>query len=404
MPVLAPLQVAIFRHPDDRDTVPFEQAIVRAYRGGAEAGGYLATGDDLGIQTGLFSTAPLLPAAQFMDGFGHTLVVVLVDRALIDKGGAALWDWLAACRQTLDASNGRHALLMISMEERQVREVIALRPVFKSLQMSAVYHYGEQAVRPALLALRAVHECRVLLARALPHTAVMGQPSGYLRLFISHTKEDGLPLAHSLKHIVDSTPWLKGFYDADDLPTGGNWQHDLERAAASSLMVMLRTEAYDDRPWCQNEVWWADEYATPAVVVDARTGLNFRGATLPLERLPVVRIPDGNLFRVLFLALREGLRYLHFMRRVEGMKTAGELPQPVELRVFSFAPGMSALLRAARSLVAANPPTGTKCIILYPDPPLRTGVYEAAAALVATHAPAGARLLTPNTIATLANP
>jgi len=37
-------------------------------------------------------------------------------------------------------------------------------------------------------------------------------------------------------------------------------------------------------------------------------------------------------------------------------------------------------------------------MILYPDPTLRAGVYEAALALMAMHAP-GARLVTPDTLA-----
>src|SRR5258705_12795777 len=103
---------------------------------------------------------------------------------------------------------------------------------------------------------------------------------------------------------------------------------------------MLRTDEYDNRHWCQQEVLWADEYATPAVLVDARTGLNHPAGVLRFDRVPTVRIPDGNLVRILFLALREGLRFLHFIRRVERMKQRGRLPSPVELRVFSFHPSI----------------------------------------------------------------
>jgi hypothetical protein len=81
------------------------------------------------------------------------------------------------------------------------------------------------------------------------------------------------------------------------------------------------------------------------------------------------------------------------------MKTNGTLPKPLELRVFSFPPSMSALLRACRSLTDSSEPTTTPRLILYPDPPLRAGLYEAAQALVSTYAPAGARLATPNTLA-----
>jgi hypothetical protein len=86
------------------------------------------------------------------------------------------------------------------------------------------------------------------------------------------------------------------------------------------------------------------------VLVEARTALKHPSGVLPFDRIPTVRIPDGNLIRVLFLALREGLRFLHFMRRVEQMKESGDLPSSVELRVFSYPPSMSALLGTCRLL------------------------------------------------------
>jgi hypothetical protein len=146
-------------------------------------------------------------------------------------------------------------------------------------------------------------------------------------------------------------------------------------------------------------VLWADEYATPAVLVEARTRLDHPAGALPFDRVPTVRIPDGNLLRILFLALREGLRFLLFIRRVEQMKQNGDLPAGAELRVFSFAPSMSALLRACRVLTDSKAPSATPHLILYPDPPLRAGNYEAALALVQMYAPSGTRLVTPNTLA-----
>jgi hypothetical protein len=400
MPSTAPLQLLLFRHLDDAEALPYEEAIVRAFQGGKEAGGYLATGDDLGIQLEVFSGAPRLErsAVETLDSFCHTYIIVLIDRALLDKGGDALWDWLSDCWKHTDGSNGRHAMLVVPMDERIGHEFSSKRPSLGTLQLWQCHELGERAIRPAMLALRVLHECRVLLASALSLPVSSGCPPGFMRLFISHAKIDGLPLAHALKHQIEALKWLEDFYDADDLPAGSNWRKELEKGVGSSLIVMLRTEVYDSRYWCQQEVLWADEYATPAVLVDARTGLQHPAGFLPLDRVPTVRIPDGNLVRVLFLALREGLRFLHFMRRVEEMKRCGDLPNPVELRVFSFAPSMPALLRACRSLGASTEPATTPRLILYPDPPLRAGVFEAALALVNVCAPA-ARLVTPNTLA-----
>ena len=284
MPTAAPLQILLFRHTDDADVLPYQKAILRAFQGGEEAGNYLATGDDLGIQLEIFSTAPALAPAATLDAFGHTVTVVFIDRALLDKGGDPIWDWLAECWTLTRASNGRHAMLAIAMDERTGRLYSGKRPSLASHQLLQVHDLGESAIRPAMLALRVLHECRVRLAEGLPK--VPGQTSGHLRLFISHAKIDGLPLALALKHQIDTVSWLKAFYDAADLPSGCDWQKELERGVGSSLIVMLRTEVYEGRYWCKQEVLWADEYATPAVLVEARTGLDHPAGALPVRSCP----------------------------------------------------------------------------------------------------------------------
>jgi hypothetical protein len=396
MAASAPLQILLFRHAQDESSAPFEEAVVRAFQGGKDVGGYVATGEDLGVQLKVFSDAPSDPAAEVLDSFCHTLTLVLADTALVHRDRQALHDWLAACWARSDASRGRHRMIVIPMEERIGAQFSSL-PGLETLQTRPVQTLGEYAIRPAMVGLLALHEARVLLAEGLGQRDTSGQPAGRLRLFISHAKIDGLPLAQALQHQIKSIGWLSSFYDAEDLPPGCNWQQELERGVGSSLIVILRTEIYDSRHWCQMEVRWADEYAAPAVLVEARTGLNHPAAALPFGRAPTVRIPDGNLLRVLFLALREGLKFLLFERMVEEMKRTKALPDGIELRVFCFPPSMRALLKACQSLASsASPPTAQR-IILYPDPPLGTGDYEAAQALVAAQAP-GVQLVTPKTL------
>jgi hypothetical protein len=69
---------------------------VRAFQGGKDAGGYLATGEDLQIQLRVFSGTPPRSAAQLLEGFDHTLTLVLIDAEFL-RDNAALWDWLGYC-------------------------------------------------------------------------------------------------------------------------------------------------------------------------------------------------------------------------------------------------------------------------------------------------------------------
>jgi hypothetical protein len=163
MPAAAPLQILLFRHPDDAEVSRYENAVVRAFQGGKEAGEYLATGEDLGIQLELFANAPPQAAPATLDAFCHTLVVVFADQALLGKGSAALWDWLLSCWTHTDSSNGRHLMLVVAMDERPGRAFIDKRPGLEALQLLQVHSLGEHAIRPAMLSLRVVHECRVLL-------------------------------------------------------------------------------------------------------------------------------------------------------------------------------------------------------------------------------------------------
>lgn len=383
-----PLRVLLVRHPEDGDVVSFEDAIVGAFQGGKEAGAYVASGEDLDIQLEVFSGRPPDDAPAFLERFCHTLTVVLVDTELLRSGGDNLFEWLAECFDHGVHSDGRHVMLVVSLEERQAEE-FQRRGRLDRCQVAPAHEFGERAIRPGMVALRAVHEARLLLSHGLGRT-------NQLRLFISHAKLDGLPLAHALRHHIRDIHWLTAFYDADDLPPGCDWRRELEKGVGESLIVILRTEIYDTRYWCQQEVRWSDEYATPAVLFEARTGLHHPAGDLPFDRIPTVRIPDGNLMRILHLALREGLKFLLFVRRVEEMKLAGELPGGASLHAFSYQPSMAALLRACRIVVKQPAPR----YLLYPDPVLGTGSYEAARALVHMEAP-GVILATPQTLSAI---
>src|SRR5690349_7007858 len=158
MPAAAPLQILLFRHPDDAEVARYENAIVRAFQGGKEAGEYLATGEDLGIQLEFFADAPPQAPLETLDVFCHTLVVVFADQAFLSKTSTALWDWLVSCWTHTDNSNGRHLMLVVAMDERQGRAFTDKRAELEPLQLLQVHSLGEFAIRPAMLALRILHE------------------------------------------------------------------------------------------------------------------------------------------------------------------------------------------------------------------------------------------------------
>lgn len=113
------------------------------------------------------------PADATLDSFCHTMIIVLVDSQLL-KSEEALWNWLVACSMRVKASDGRHGMLAVALDERTGHAFLNKRREFATLQLLDVYELGERAIRAATLALRLFHQCRLLLASALPTIAITG--------------------------------------------------------------------------------------------------------------------------------------------------------------------------------------------------------------------------------------
>jgi hypothetical protein len=235
---------------------------------------------------------------------------------------------------------------------------------------------GETAVRGAHLGIVVLNEARALLAAA---SATLGPGCCPSSIFISHGKQDGLPLARAIRDHLTAIPHRGGeadyFYDDRNLLLSEDWRQDLEQGVASSLLLIVRTDKYDGRPWCRKEVLIAERHATPTVVVDARVGLSYGASDLGLGDLPTVRVPDGNLIRALHLTLREGLRAAILSRLVAHLMDRGAFPTGESVRVLHRAPTERAIQALADS-IAEGERDGT-FRVFYPDPVLAEGRQEA---------------------------
>jgi hypothetical protein len=331
----------------------------------------------------VFSAAPAANANAWLDQTLHTVVVVLVDQQLF--GDPPLLDWLRAAGRHLQVEPGRHSLIAVPWSDELKARWQGEQETLGRYQSLPWYGLGEDAERTDILILRVLNHLVRVLARA-----VFDAPDWKLRLFLSHAKQDGLYLAQSVRYFIANQGWLEKFYDAEDLEPGWSWEDQLRHGVGRCLVLVLRTDAYDRRFWCRTEVRWAEILGIPVVVVDARSGLLYPACDLPFESAQTVRVPDGNLPRILFAALQTMLQSMLFQRAVRQLRAQARLPVADDaLRVMGVTPGISAIVRACEELGSAAP--GPRFLV-YPDPPLREGVLKAAQALAAT---IDARLVTP---------
>ena len=129
-----------------------------------------------------------------------------------------------------------------------------------------------------------------------------------LKLFISHAKRDGLVVAENLRNSLRSKTKLDSFFDKNDIIEGIDFQKQIKENVKSSLLMVLDSDAYGTRQWCQKEILCAKKYGVPIVVVDMHSDVITR--TFPyMGNVPSVRLNDDNLDSAINLLLRTGLRY-----------------------------------------------------------------------------------------------
>lgn len=376
----APLQVIVCAGEPQGTAREFREALISAFQGGEN--GYLAGADDLGVPIMEFFAEPSKSADDQLAAALHSMMVVLICAKL--TGNAKFMAWIDSCAAAVEQSPGRHRLLLLDLDG-SMESFFASAPQAGWSQALSAAELGERAIRPTKTALVALHRSMDVVSQA---SNLVGDK---MCMFVSHAKLDGQPLALALTTMIKSLPGFEGFYDAQDIPWGADWRRVLESGVRESILIVLRTEIYESRAWCQREMMLADEYASPLIVVDLRNAMIAPPSQLSFDRAPLVRIPDGNLYRVIFMALREGLRARLHVRTVQALVDDRKLDRTA-LRLVVRRPTMNAL----RATCLAAMPT-TELVIVYPDPPMYQGELDAANALVASYS-RNFRLTTPQTL------
>jgi len=329
----------------------------------------------------------LPPPAEQLEKALHTLVVVIVSRDLVaDDPVVSALEKIAAA---IGNSNKRHAMIVLGTSERDLSD-LRNKPqsvALKNPQAWSVEKLGEYPLRPAYAGILALSKAHELLEND-PALPAGSRGAGRARFFISHAKLDGVSLAQSLGYTIDQLGWLGRFYDAKDIQPGDNFQEVLEHGVLGSMLLILRTDIYDLRFWCRQEVMWAEEYDRPALLVDARAELLNRASVLGFTGIPGVRIPDGNLVRVIVEALREWVR-IGILRRRFSAALKSNPGREAETRLLSRSPSLTSLAAAVRDLKNKSVDPQALVRIVHAEPPLETNLQSAAQELIAGSFPQG---------------
>jgi len=236
----------------------------------------------------------------------------------------------------------------------------------------------ERDLRLSFLTLYTLHNAIRLLTSGLGASLTTAP-----KLFFSHAKRDGVPLTTAAGDWLKRVRGFEKYYDTQDLDLGGDLTAQLSSAVASAIVVVFRSDAFDDRYWCQKEVLWAEQNARPVIIVDARWQIEHSPSVINFDSMPGVRIPDGSLVRIFTAALTEALRVELFKIRVQSY-ISGFSSSTVA--IIPRSPSVLALAVACADLRAKGQGQSVP-LIVYPNPSLPQMLLDAANELAEASVP-----------------
>jgi hypothetical protein len=201
-----------------------------------------------------------------------------------------------------------------------------------------------------------------------------------LNVFISHTKRVGAgesdtpELIRLVREIISETR-LRQFFDANDLQPGTDWDSELRTHASTSSLLVLRTDLYATREWCQREMLIAKRNGMPIVTLDCVSVGEERGSFLMdhVPRVPVRRGAAGwekaDVRRGLNLLVDECLK--RELWQVQRQSAAGRPAFAVSWWAPHAPEPVTLLQWIEDSMRTGHLPKGAGVVrVLHPDPPL----------------------------------
>ncbi|MEX1027228.1 MAG: TIR domain-containing protein [Candidatus Paceibacterota bacterium] len=300
-----------------------------------------------------------VPPAIAFDEATHTVVVLLVDDKMVlgrGQGWGSYADALVA-----EAATGAHRVLPIKLSASAFTLSRQLRAA-NFLTLDSV----PAEARPQRLLVGLLHDlCRLMqdeppaeyqASDANARPAAIAKP---VRIFISHAKKDGEALALEIREYITKNLQLDTFFDKNQIYYGEDFTRVLEQNVEQSAILVLQTDAYSSREWCQREVLVAKRHGRPVLVLH-KVDVGETRSFPYLGNLPVLRFKDEMpIDHVLGRLLLEVLRSEYFPRYVRGL--ARLFDKPLE--------NLEPMARTPE-LLNLPPSEAAGKTVVYPDPPL----------------------------------
>lgn len=157
-----------------------------------------------------------------------------------------------------------------------------------------------------------------------------------VKVFLSHTKEKalGVSIAKQIKTFLDNTN-IRRFFDATDIAPNYKFSEEIKENIADSTLLVIHTDPYASKYWCQQEILLAKKCNIPIIAVDCLT--DFEDRSFPhATNISSVHIncksvddilPKKILYKIILSMLLETLRFYYSKSLLESYQNLELIPK-----------------------------------------------------------------------------
>lgn len=310
-----------------------------------------------------------MPAAIDPAAAAHVAVVLLVDDSMVIH--REKWDDYLQQLAGLDNGNAQLRIYPVAITKR----AFSVSDVINDKNFIRVFEKETTEQKARFLTITLAHEfCRLILGFQRADDAKKDSLPR-LKLFLSHSKADGVEITKLLKYWIQEFTGLQAFFDATDIPPGESFVEAINKGVGNSSLLVIQTDIFSTREWCRAEVLEAKKHNRPVVVVNALDQGEFRSFPY-MSNVPVVRWKSENaaafsglIERIILAVLLETLRHAYQERLIDHqLKTL--LASNHDYRLLRNAPELLDLVNTDGDSADAGQN------YIYPDPPLGHGELQ----------------------------
>ena len=198
-----------------------------------------------------------------------------------------------------------------------------------------------------------------------------------LKIFLSHAKDgkNGLHIAKQLKRLIDDST-LTRFFDSNDIAPGYRFDDEIINNIKESSVIIINSDIYSSRYWCQREIQTAKELERPIIEVDLIDEAMDRkfpfAGNVPVIRVNAIegKVEEEDLYRILENIMLESIRFNYADEKLELLK----LKMPGNVKKMCRPPEMIDVSKIIRKNYNKIELKYNK--IIYPDPPIYSEEIE----------------------------